>query len=280
MGLPSLSQVDAHCRPGSLLFGLRLAACCAVLLVLSVAGAPALAQRDPFAGPRAEMVRTIAAYARISEEALGRTFITPEVMEVMGSVPRHAFLPEGTGGEGWLSGILGRDLASIAYADRPVPIGYGQTMSQPFIVALMTDLLAPAPDHVVLEVGTGSGYQAAVLSPLVRRVCSIEIIPELGRSAAAALKRQGYGNVETRIGDGYYGWEECGPFDGIVVTAAAGHVPPPLITQLKPDGRMVIPVGGPFAAQQLTLVEKTADGRVRTRQLLPVAFVPLVRATP
>ena len=180
----------------------------------------------------------------------------------------------------WLSRLLGSDPASIAYADRPVPIGYGQTMSQPFIVALMTDLLATEPGHVVLEVGTGSGYQAAILAPLVTRVCTIEIIPELGRSADAALKRLGYDNVRTRIGDGYYGWEDCGPFDGIVVTAATGQVPPPLIRQLKPGGRIVIPVGGPFLAQQLTLVEKEADGRVFTRQLLPVAFVPLVRKAP
>jgi protein-L-isoaspartate(D-aspartate) O-methyltransferase len=132
----------------------------------------------------------------------------------------------------------------------------------------------------VLEVGTGSGYQAAVLSRLVKHVCSIEIIPELGKSAAMALKQLGHDNVETRIGDGYYGWEDCGPFDGIAVTAAADHVPPPLIRQLKPGGRMVIPVGGPFVAQQLTLVEKGADGRVHTRQVLPVAFVPLVRQAP
>jgi protein-L-isoaspartate(D-aspartate) O-methyltransferase len=226
------------------------------------------------------MVRTITSYALLSENALGRNYMDPKVMEVMGTVPRHVFLPEETGRRGWLSRLLGRDLASIAYADRPVPIGYGQTMSQPFIVALMTDLLATEPDHVVLEVGTGSGYQAAVLAHLVKRVCTIEIIPELGQSAAAALKRLGYDNVETRIGDGYYGWEDCGPFDGIVVTAAAGHIPPSLLRQLKPGGRMVIPVGSAFVIQQLTLVEKRADGRVYTRQLLPVAFVPLVRETP
>jgi protein-L-isoaspartate(D-aspartate) O-methyltransferase len=199
-------------------------------------------------------------------------------MEVMGTVPRHAFLREETlRDRGWLSTLLGEDPMSIAYADRPVPIGYGQTMSQPFIVALMTDLLTPRPDHVVLEIGTGSGYQAAVLSPLVEHVCSIEIIPELGESAAATLKGLGYDNVETRIGDGYYGWEECGPFDGIVVTAAASHVPPPLVRQIKLGGRMVIPVGGAFVTQQLTLVEKEASGRVHTRQIMPVAFVPLVR---
>jgi len=280
MFLSGRTAIEFCKRPGLHRAALRAAACWAIFLPALIAASPASAQHDPFARPRAEMVRTIAAYARESEHALGRTYIEPEVMEVMGSVPRHEFLPEEAGGDDWLSDLLGRDLATVAYADRPVPIGFGQTMSQPFIVALMTDLLAPKPDHVVLEVGTGSGYQAAVLSRLVRRVCSIEIIPELGRSAAAALKRLGYGNVETRVGDGYYGWEDCGPFDGIAVTAAAGHVPPPLIQQLRPGGRMVIPVGGRFTAQQLTLVEKAADGRVRTHQLLPVAFVPLVRAAP
>ena len=239
---------------------------------------PSIADDGAYAEQRAAMVQTIELYATLSKDALGRDYLDSRVMEVMGAVPRHAFLREDIlRDRGWLSGLLGEAPLSIAYADRPVPIGFGQTMSQPFIVALMTDLLAPRPDHIVLEVGTGSGYQAAVLSPLVKHVCSIEIIPELGKSAAAILERLNYDNVETRIGDGYYGWEVCGPFDGIVVTAAASHVPPPLLRQLKPGGRMVIPVGGPFITQQLTLVEKGADGRVNTRQILPVAFVPLVR---
>lgn len=238
----------------------------------------AAADDDPYAEQRAAMVETIEHYARLSSDVLGRPHLDPRIIEVMRTVPRHAFLrKEVLRGRGWLSGLLGEDLLSIGYADRPVPIGYGQTMSQPFIVALMTDLLAPRPEHVVLEIGTGSGYQAAVLSPLVKHVCSIEIIPELGESAAAILRQLGYDNVKTRIGDGYYGWEECGPFDGIVVTAAASHVPPPLLRQLKTGGRMVIPVGSAFVTQQLTLVEKEDDGRVHTRQLLPVAFVPLVR---
>jgi protein-L-isoaspartate(D-aspartate) O-methyltransferase len=147
-------------------------------------------------------------------------------------------------------------------------------------VALMTDLLAVGPEDTVLEVGTGSGYQAAVLAPLVRRVCSMEIIPALARRAARRLETLGYASVETRTGDGYYGWPECGPFDGIVVTAAASQVPPPLIGQLKPGGRMVIPVGGPYATQWLMLVEKQDDGRVKTRQVLPVAFVPFTRGSP
>ena len=279
MGSFNLRSVTRCIRQNAGFPACRAAAFCATLLAL-LGWLPAAADDDPYAGPRADMVRTIAAYALLSQDAFGRDYMDAEVMEVMGTVPRHAFLPEEKGQRDWLSRLLGSDLASIAYADRPVPIGYGQTMSQPFIVALMTDLLAPESDHVVLEVGTGSGYQAAVLAHLVKRVCTIEIIPELGRSAAAALKRLGYDNVETRIGDGYYGWEDCGPFDGIAVTAAASHVPAPLLRQLKPGGRLVIPVGGPFVVQQLTLAEKSADGRISTRQLLPVAFVPFVREAP
>ncbi len=267
-------------RPGAGFNAARAAAAGVALLAVLILPAAVLANGDPYVGRRAEMVRVIGTYAAQSQDALGRAYIAPEVMEVMGTVPRHHFLPEGAGSTDWFSWLLGRDLSAVAYADRPVPIGYGQTISQPFIVALMTDLLAPAPDHVVLEVGTGSGYQAAVLSRLVRLVCSIEIIHDLGMSAALALVQLNYDNVDIRIGDGYYGWEECGPFDGIAVTAAADHVPPPLIRQLKPGGRMVIPVGGPFVTQQLTLVEKAADGSVQTRQLMPVAFVPLVRQAP
>ena len=179
----------------------------------------------------------------------------------MARTPRHLFVPEGE-----------RDRA---YDDRPLPIGYGQTISQPFMVAYMTHMLKPAPDHVVLEIGTGSGYQAAILAPLVQRVCTIEIIPELGERARRRLEEQGYDNVRTRIGDGYYGWEDCGPFDGIVVTAAADHIPPPLLEQLKPDGRLIMPVGGPFVMQHLVLATKGTDERLYTRQLLAVAFVPL-----
>jgi protein-L-isoaspartate(D-aspartate) O-methyltransferase len=156
-----------------------------------------------------------------------------------------------------------------------LPIGYGQTISQPYIVALMTDLLKVNSGDVVLELGTGSGYQAAILSGLVKRVYTIEIIEPLARQAKSRLARLGYGNVTTRLGDGYYGWPEYAPFDGIIVTAAASHVPPPLIEQLKPGGRMVIPVGDRFFTQQLLLVEKTADGQITTRQVLPVRFVPL-----
>jgi protein-L-isoaspartate(D-aspartate) O-methyltransferase len=182
----------------------------------------------------------------------------------MRTVPRHEFVPE--------------DVRAQAYEDRPVPIGYGQTISQPFIVALMTDLLDLEPDDKVLEIGTGSGYQAAILSPLAGQVYSIEIVPELGATAKSALERLGYSNIETRVADGYYGWPEAAPFDGIVVTAAASHIPPPLIEQLKTGGRMVIPIGGVFATQELMLVVKLPDGGVTTRQLLPVKFVPFTRA--
>jgi protein-L-isoaspartate(D-aspartate) O-methyltransferase len=214
---------------------------------------------------RAAMIDTIEAHAALAAPALGGgTKIDPAVLQAMRMVPRHEFVPE--------------DVASLAYEDQPLPIGYGQTISQPFIVALMTDLLDVEKEDVVLEIGTGSGYQAAVLSPLVREVSSIEIVPELGAAAEERLARLGYSNVETKVADGYYGWPEKGPFDGIVVTAAANHVPPPLVQQLKPGGRMVIPIGGPFSTQQLMLVEKRPDGGVTTRQLLPVQFVPLTGA--
>ena len=181
----------------------------------------------------------------------------------MGRLPRHAFVPE--------------NMQEQAYDDRPLPIGYSQTISQPFIVALMTDLLALEPDDVVLEVGTGSGYQAAVLAELVEEVHSIEIVPGLAESAAERLDGLGFDNVETHQGDGYYGIAAAAPFDAIVVTAAANSVPPPLIAQLKPGGRMVIPVGSSFAVQHLMIVEKDEAGQVRTRQTLPVRFVPLTR---
>lgn len=215
------------------------------------------------AARRTEMVRVIERYAWHMEEELGQRHLDQRVMEVMRQLPRHRFVPE--------------DVRLAAYADRPLPIGFGQTISQPFIVAFMSHLLAPQPSHVVLEIGTGSGYQAAVLAEIVAEVCSIEIIPALGERARGTLDALGLDNVRTKIGDGYYGWPECGPFDGIVVTAAAGSIPPPLIDQLKPGGRMIIPVGDPYTTQQLVLVTKKADGAVTARQMLPVRFVPLVR---
>ena len=207
------------------------------------------------------MIRTIEAQVRDASSTIGHDHIDPRVLRVMGALPRHEFVPD--------------DLQQVSYADRPLPIGYGQTISQPLIVALMTDVLNVDQSSVVLEVGTGSGYQAAVVAELARQVCTIEIIPDLARSAADRLSRLGYRNVTVRVGDGYFGWQDAAPFDGIIVTAAAAHIPPPLLDQLKPGGRMVIPVGPPLGAQHLTVVERGADGRVRSRQLFPVKFVPL-----
>src|SRR5690606_30680929 len=169
------------------------------------------------------------------------------------NVPRHEFVPDGQ--------------ERFAYENRPLSIGHGQTISQPYIVALMTDLSEPQPDDTVLEVGTGSGFQAVIFSELVRSVYSIEIIEPLANEAKERLERLGYRNVTTRLGDGYYGWEEHAPFDAIVVTAAASHVPPPLIAQLKPGGRMVIPVGGRFLTQQLLLIERTESDEIITKQI-------------
>jgi protein-L-isoaspartate(D-aspartate) O-methyltransferase len=215
---------------------------------------------------RTQMIQTIEAKVRDTSSAIGRDHIDPRVLKVMNSIPRHEFVPD--------------DLRQASYEDRPLPIGYGQTISQPFIVALMTDVLNLHRASVVLEVGTGSGYQAAVAAVLADQVYTIEIIPALAHKAADRLRQLGHSNVTVRIGDGYFGWQEAAPFDAIIVTAAAPHVPPPLLEQLKPEGRMVIPVGPPLGLQHLTIVERGADGRVRTRQLFPVKFVPLTGQHP
>lgn len=216
---------------------------------------------DEFTRQREQLMTAIADLATETASETGRPAFSPAVMAALTKVPRHRFVPA--------------DQVPYAYANRPLAIGHGQTISQPYIVALMTDLIDPLADQTVLEIGTGSGYQAAVLAELVAQVHSIEIIAPLAAEATARLKALGYANVQTRAGDGYYGWEEAGPFDAILVTAAASHVPPPLIRQLKPGGRMVIPVGAHFMAQYLLLVEKTGEGQVSTRQILPVSFVPL-----
>jgi protein-L-isoaspartate(D-aspartate) O-methyltransferase len=228
----------------------------AALLPLVLLAAP-----PDFAARRRQLVDAIAEDVRFTARAIGKSELDEHVLAAMSRVPRHEFVPEA--------------LRAAAYENRPLPIGYGQTISQPFIVALMTDLLRAGKGAVVLEVGTGSGYQAAVLAELGARVHSVEIVPQLAQQAAGRLARLGYESVEVRAGDGYDGWPERGPFDGIVVTAAATHIPPPLVQQLKPGGRMVVPLGGAFMVQQLTLVTKSAAGKVQTRQLLPVAFVPL-----
>ena len=205
----------------------------------------------------AEIQRDAAATA----DTTGRARFSARVIGALDAVPRHRFVPASQ--------------ARSAYANRPLPIGHGQTISQPYIVALMTELLVPEPGDIMLEVGTGSGYQAAVLAELVARVHTIEIVEPLAMSAGERLRQLGYRNVEVRLGDGYHGWPEHAPYDGIIVTAAADAIPPPLVRQLKPGGRMVIPVGAPFYAQDLILLEKDAKGKVSTKSVLPVAFVPL-----
>jgi protein-L-isoaspartate(D-aspartate) O-methyltransferase len=233
-------------------------------LMLAAAASAAVLAQDPFAAPRHAMVEQIRAIARDAGTETGRSALDDRVLTVMDKVPRHGFVPP--------------EEVGVAYANRPLPIGHGQTISQPYIVALMTDLINPRASAVVLEIGTGSGYQAAILAELVRTVCTIEIIEPLAKLAQERLRKEGYSQVRTRVGDGYFGWEDCGPFDAILVTAAASQIPPPLVRQLKAGGRMVIPVGAPFLAQHLTLVDKGTDGRVTTRQILPVQFVPLTGA--
>jgi protein-L-isoaspartate(D-aspartate) O-methyltransferase len=200
---------------------------------------------------------------RETSDYTGKDRLDPAVLAAIRAVPRHEFVPPA--------------YREYAYADRPLPIGEGQTISQPYIVALMTDLAAAGPDSTVLEVGTGSGYQAAVLAEIVDHVYTIEIVAPLGEQAAETLERLGYDNVSVRIGDGYRGWPEAAPFDAIVVTAAPETVPPPLIEQLKTGGRLVIPVGPEGGAQSLEVLEKNADGSVASRHVLPVRFVPFTR---
>jgi protein-L-isoaspartate(D-aspartate) O-methyltransferase len=215
---------------------------------------------DEYSLKRQQMIADIEGYVETTVKYINKKSFDERVMQVMATIPRHEFVPQ--------------DIRASAYENQPLPIGYGQTISQPYIVALMTELLQPQSDHRVLEIGTGSGYQAAVLSQLVRQVYSIEIVEQLGKSSTQLLKRLGYDNVTTRISDGYDGWPEQAPFDSIIVTAAISHIPPPLVQQLKKGGRMVIPVGTRFQTQYLTMVEKDIQGAITTRQLLPVYFVP------
>ena len=209
------------------------------------------------------LIEEIQSETRWTRGMTGVSAITPEVVEALRATPREAFVGDGQ--------------QACAYLNQPLPVGYGQTISQPFIVALMTELLDPRPGDVMLEVGTGSGYQAAVLAACVRKVYSIEIVAPLAERARLALDAAGVRNVETRIGDGYRGWPEAAPFDGIIVTAAPDHVPPALVQQLKPGGRMVIPVGPLLAGQDLLLLHKDVNGRTVTRSTIPVRFVPLTR---
>jgi len=202
-------------------------------------------------------------YKMVNRQIVARGVADEKVLQAMRNVPRHLFVPE--------------NRRSTAYGDFPLPIGYGQTISQPYIVAFMTELLKPEKDDVAFEVGTGSGYQAAVLGKIVKRVYTMEIIPPLGNAAEKRLKEAGYDNITIKVGDGYNGWEEHAPFDCIIVTAASDHIPPPLIKQLKNGGKMAIPVGHPFQVQNLMLIEKSEEGEIQIKNILPVRFVPLRR---
>jgi len=215
---------------------------------------------DPFEKLRQQMMAEIVAEAALTVGHTGRAAFSDRVLRVIGGMPRHEFVPV--------------ELQPYAYLNRPLPIGYEKTVSQPFIVALMTDLLAPEAGDVVLEVGAGAGYQAAILAELAKRVYTVDIIEELAQGAERRLKRLGYENVEVGVVNGYYGWPEHAPYDRIMVTAASDLIPPPLLAQLKRGGRMVIPTGIPDK-QTLTLVEKSATGSLSAREILPVRFSEL-----
>jgi protein-L-isoaspartate(D-aspartate) O-methyltransferase len=206
------------------------------------------------------MIDDIESEVRLTSKMIGRNRLNPKVMSAMASTPRDKFIP--------------KSQLEYAYNNGPLSIGYGQTISQPYIVALMTDLLELDADDVVLEIGTGCGYQAAILSQICKQVYSIEYVPELAELARVRLQKLGYNNIETKTGNGYDGWPEHAPYDGIIVTAAATHIPEPLIEQLKPGGRMVIPVGERYFYQELILLEKDEDGKIERKDVLSVAFVP------
>ena len=215
---------------------------------------------ERFEALRQHMLAEVAAETIYVSARIGKAALAPPVMKAMGSVPRHEFVP--------------LELQPYAYVNSPLPIGCSKTISQPFIVALMTDLLDLKPTDTVLEIGSGLGYQAAILAELARKVYSVEMIEELAREAKQRLARLGYTNIELKLGNGYYGWPEHAPFDKIIVTAAPDLIPPPLIEQLKPDGRMVIPAGLP-EAQQLTLLTKQRNGKLAITEILPVRFSTL-----
>lgn len=236
----------------------------ALLLALAASGTPALSEEAAATALSGQDATLTEARRRMVEEQIEARGVTDaRVLEAMSRVPRHEFVPE--------------EYRSDAYRDTPLPIGLGQTISQPYIVALMTELVQPEPGDRLLEIGTGSGYQAAVAAELVAEVYTIEIIPELAASAADRLDRLGVSNAFVREGDGYLGWPEQGPFDGILVTAGAPDIPEPLIEQLKPGARMVIPVGDPSSVQILQVIEKLPGGEVEVRDIIPVRFVPFRR---
>jgi protein-L-isoaspartate(D-aspartate) O-methyltransferase len=207
------------------------------------------------------MLDDIEREVRYTRNMIGRNALDPKVMAAMEKVPRNEFVPKSYG--------------DAAFDNGPLPIGHGQTISQPYIVALMTDLLELQADDIVLEIGTGSGYQTAILSQLCKQVYTVEYVAALADIAKARLERLGYDNIQSMTGNGYDGWPEHAPYDGIIVTAAASHIPKPLIEQLKPGGKLVIPVGRPHLYQELTVVEKDKNGEIDIREVLGVAFVPL-----
>jgi protein-L-isoaspartate(D-aspartate) O-methyltransferase len=221
-----------------------------VLLTLGIAPAQSPTSTDQTRRP-----------SMIKNQILARGIQNPDVIAAMRAVPRELFIPQ--------------SVRSQAYEDHPLPIGFGQTISQPFMVGLMTELLEPKKNHRVLEIGTGSGYQAAILSRLVGELYSIEIVPELARSATETLRTLGFVNVTVREGDGYRGWPEKAPFDGIILTAAPAEIPQVLLEELKPGGRLIAPIGE--RVQQLVVMQKSGDGQVTTRSVLPVSFVPMVK---
>ena len=236
----------------------------ALMVALNVSCGPTLPDQASAFTPSRQQINFGRARRQMVEEQIEARGVTdPGVLEAMRLVPRHEYVPA--------------EYRAVAYSDTPLPIGLNQTISQPYIVALMTELLQTEPDDRLLEIGTGSGYQAAVAAELVSEVYSIEIIPELARSAAERLDRLGVSNVFVRAGDGYLGWPEQGPFDGILVTAGAEHIPEPLVEQLKPGARMIIPVGESSSFQILKVIETLPGGEVEIRDVTPVRFVPLIR---
>ena len=233
-----------------------------ILITALLLGLAQSTHADRYATQRAGMVQLIRQDVIDTSRYIGKEQLDPAVMSVMGRVPRHEFVPESE--------------RARAYANQPLAIGHGQTISQPYIVAFMTELLQPDSHHVILEIGTGSGYQAAVLAKLVHHVFTIEIVPELGSTARQTLKSLGYENVSVRIGDGYKGWPQEAPFDRIIVTAAPENVPQALVDQLKPNGRMVLPVGPRWWGQYLLVIEKDLTGEVIKKKTIPVRFVPML----
>ena len=250
-------------RFGSLRLRATAGGLCVVLLLGPIA-LPVFGQdgeqdgKIDYARARAVMVQMIQIEALLSSEITGIEQIDARILEVMAEVPRHAFVPS--------------ELQPYAYGNHPLPVGHSQNLAAPFLVALMTHLIDPQPGDVVFETGTGAGYHAAVLAHLVDRVYSVEVVEPLAISAAAALHRLGYDQVSAKAGDGYYGWRANGPYDAIIVKEALDHVPTPLLEQLKPGGRMVIPLGSELNGQYLTLIEKSADGTISKRRVLPVRF--------